>query len=191
MRAKPNRKPAHLEYIGGKTHRQHIWEMFRMLQPVTRPRLVNELPAAIHPDTTRTYMASLATAGFVDGPDEDGVYRLIRDHGVEAPRVRKDGSLVTQGRAHENVWRTLRLLGRATDVRELTALADTPATPLSMSAVREFLNLLRQAGYLRQDGDRCALIRNTGPRPPMVQRLRRVYDLNLGQVVWTEEAGDE
>jgi hypothetical protein len=29
--------------------------------------------------------------------------------------------------------------------------------------------------------------RNTGPRPPMIQRTKAVYDPNLGQVVWQEE----
>ena len=34
---------------------------------------------------------------------------------------------------------------------------------------------------------RYRLIRNTGPRPPMVQRIDAIYDPNLGAVVWTRQ----
>lgn len=30
--------------------------------------------------------------------------------------------------------------------------------------------------------------RNSGPRPPQVQRLKQVYDPNLDRVVWRHEA---
>jgi hypothetical protein len=63
---------------------------------------------------------------------------------------------------------------------------------------QDYLNQLALAGYLieikkgQAQGThptrfRFNPARNTGPRPPMIQRTKAVYDPNLGQVVWQEE----
>lgn len=191
------RLPAHLEYAGGKSPRQRIWEKIRayragQAEPFTLKRLTSDLPGTIHKDTIRTYVNSLAAGGFLQ---QDGAYyHLIRDNGVEAPRVRKDGSPVTQGRAQENLWRTLRTLNYPISYERLAFLANTEEHPVSPVAARDYLGNLHKAGYLdRLNGGQYFLRKgmNTGPRPPMIQRLRQIYDPNLGRVVWSEGGDDD
>lgn len=52
-------------------------------------------------------------------------YRLEKNEGLDAPRVRADGSRVTQGLAQEQMWRTLRMMSGDTNGRELAAHAST------------------------------------------------------------------
>ena len=115
----------------------------------------------------------------------------MQDQGVEAPRLKNNGRPVTQGRAQENLWRTLRALGRDFTIHELTALSWTEQTPVSLIAAADYIRHLHSAGYLRHDKGRYRLTLNTGPRPPMVQRVHRVYDPNLHQVMWTETGADD
>lgn len=190
-----NRKPAHLEYQGGKNPRQRIWEVLRKWRNgITLSGLVGELPGTIHRDTTRSYVKALHTAGFLE-LDRAGVYKLVKDNGVEAPRVRKDGSVIVTGTGQENMWRVLRNAGRPVSYIELAVFASTEHTTVAPATARDYIANLLNAGYLNKLGDKVVLIpsKNTGPRPPMIQRIKQVYDPNIGKVVWTErkEDGDE
>ncbi len=201
----PGRKPAHLEYAGGKSPRQQIWEKIRELKRFDLPSLVKELPGTIARDTTRTYVKSLVNGEFLTAILTDKAfndYQLVKDNGVEAPRIRKDGSEVTQGRETENLWRTLRTIRYPVNYRELAGLARTEQIGISPEFARDYLVNLHKAGYLSHSEvkpfkgrSKYLLIpaMNTGPRPPMIQRIKQVYDPNLGQVVWTnqQEADDE
>jgi hypothetical protein len=188
-----NRKPAHLEFVGGKSPRQRIWEKIRSYNGLTftLQDLIGDLPGTIHKDTTRTYVHSLVAAGHLE--TQEGFYLLVRDNGVEAPRVRKDGSEVTQGRAQENLWRTLRSLNHTVSYHELAAMASTPDHPVSTSFAMDYLLNLHKAGYLNKIGQKYHLnpAMNTGPRPPMIQRIKQVYDPNVGKVMWKQEPADE
>jgi len=190
-----NRKPVHLEYAGGKSPRQQIWEKIRSYQgkTFTRLYLIGDLPGTIAKDTTKTYVKSLVAAGYLE-VREGPLYRLAKDNGVEAPRIRVDGSPVTQGRAQENLWRTLRTLAHPVTYLELAAMATTDEHPVAPSFARDYLGNLDKAGYLLQrEGKKYQLkpAMNTGPRPPMVQRISQIYDPNLGKVVWSKGGDDE
>jgi hypothetical protein len=188
-----NRKPAHLEYAGGKSPRQRIWEKIRSYNGVTfaLADLIGDLPGTIHKDTTRIYVHSLVAAGYLE--TEQGFYLLVKDNGVEAPRVRKDGTEVTQGRTQENMWRTLRSLNHTVSYFELASMASTPDHPVSPAFARDYLANLHKAKYVNQIGKKYHLnpAMNTGPRPPMIQRISQIFDPNLGKVVWKQEPADE
>lgn len=191
-----NRKPAHLELVGGKTPRQRIWEKIRELKEFTAKELIGELPGNIHKTTTRTYVKSLFAGGYLrlkEFPFGES-YRLIRDNGVEAPRVRKDGTEVVQGRAQENLWQTLRRAKNPMTPAELAAMASTENIPVSPVAAGDYLKNLEKAGYLIRDKQKRVKLKagkNTGPRAPMVQRIKQIYDPNLAQVVWSQGADHE
>lgn len=206
------------EYAGGKGPRQLVWEAIRALaaasddafdeQAIYRsiprdPRLLVEL--TIVSDYRRCLVAAGILAVVTPGNRRaPATYRLAINEGLEAPRVRKDGSRVTQGLAQEQMWRTLRLLSGDTNGRELAAHASTPAVPVAELAARDYLLVLAHAGYLicTKEGKglgrggvlaryRLKPGRNTGPRPPMVCRTRAVYDPNEGKVVWTKPVTEE
>lgn len=199
------RKPAELEMIGGKSKRQRCWEAIR-----ARRDGFTLLDVACTADldmaTTRTYLQSLERGGFIEQGNitrpmgEEKHFRLIKDNGLEAPRLTRDGQLVTQGRAQEQMWRTMRILGSDFNYQELAGLASTSEITVSPIAARDYLKHLAHAGYVtvvtkgkgRGTGGvpsryRFNLGRYTGPRPPMVQRTKSIYDPNVGKVVWQEE----
>lgn len=205
------RKPAHLELVGGKGQRQRIWDMIRKFGASPWARL-DVIPNDVCNETARTYLAGLEKAGYIEQagfrPGAHGgarvrLYILVRDCGAEAPRVRRDGTPVTQGLAQEQMWRTLRMLKGDTNDRELAAHASTPAIPVNEEAAQDYLGNLHRAGYLRctvkarlmrgrgKTPARYQLVTNTGPRPPMVCRADAVYDPNLGKTVWVRPVTEE
>lgn len=193
------RKPAHAQLIGGKTPRQRIWEAIRQLRRFTPGMLRGELPGAIRKDTITTYLRCLEGGGYVARTPLDGLpgYVLERDAGVEAPRLREDGTPVTAGLAQEQMWRTLRMLGGEHTPGQLAAHASTPEIEVTEAGARDYLAWLARAGYLERTGQgtrtkyRLVPARWSGPRPPMVQRIKQVYDPNLNEVVWSRQEGGD
>lgn len=202
------RKPAPLELAGGKGLRQRVWDRIRSLHAVGREFTLSMLVIGDECSATvRDYVIGLERAGYLatEPPLARGVakhWRLARDAGAEAPRVRRDGTAVTMGLAQEQMWRTLRLLKGDTNARELAAHASTPAVPVRETAAADYLRNLLCASYLRETRRghgtgrggvqaRFQLIANTGPRPPMVCRADAIYDPNLGKTVWVRPVTEE
>ena len=198
------RKPV-ATYAGGKGPRQKIWEAIRTRRDSEWTRDDIAMGAGVDAETLSTYLQALRRAGVV-AETRKQFYRLVNDEGVEAPRLRRDGSRVTQGLAQEQMWRTLRMMPGDTNARELAAHASTPVVPVKMETAHSYLKALKRAGYLvttlegKSTGVRgkTASSRyrlrptcNTGPRPPMICRAKTVYDPNLGQVVWQASVSEE
>lgn len=112
-------------------------------------------------------------------------YTLARDMGVDAPRVRRDGSLVTQGSGRDNMWQTMRALKRFTAF-DLHLFAATDDHPIALNEAEYYCRFLALAGYLVKAAGSYRLVMVHGPKPPMIQRVKAVYDPNLGRVVWTQ-----
>ena len=200
------RKPVNLELAGGKGLRQRIWERIRARRgkdfSLAEITIGHEVVS-----TVRDYIRGLEAAGHIAVTREYSLHtakrwKLVRDNGVEAPRVRRDGTPVTMGLAQEQMWRALRMLKSDTNARELAAHASTPQIPVAESAAGDYLRNLCQASYLEctQEGKgrgrggiqaRFRLVKNTGPRPPMVQRVDAIFDPNLGAVVWIKPISEE
>ena len=117
-------------------------------------------------------------------------YELVKDS-LEAPRVRSDGSFVTQGRGRQNMWRSMQILKRFT-LSDLVAGSSTEEHPISWAEAEHYTAYLARAGYLKKAGrgmtSSYLLVRNTGPKAPMIQRIRQVWDQNLKKVVWPAPA---
>ncbi|KAB7624352.1 hypothetical protein [Alkalilimnicola sp. S0819] len=202
------RKPVHLTADSRRPEgRQVIWEAVRRLR---RFRLKDVEEATRLKETTiKTYLTGLTNAGYLRRVDEQqhtgharyrpAWWELMQDVGVDAPRVRKDGTEVTQGRAREQLWRTMRIIGEF-NYRELAVQASTEAHPVAESDVKHYCRYLHHAGYLictrpsaGRNEARYRLVPRgyTGPQPPQIQRVRQVWDPNLQQVVWTQGGGHE
>lgn len=207
------RKPI-TTYAGGKGPRQRIWEAIRAEQGVAWTRYHIARATGVEDATLTTYVQALHKAGIVEKVGEapignlaaEGQWRLARDEGLEAPRLRRDGSRVTQGLAQEAMWRTLRLIKDDTNARELAAHAGTGAIPVADGSAKDYLLALFHAGYLIRTRAGKGLgkpgkglparyrlnpARNTGPRPPMICRTKVVYDPNEDKVVWAPMVTDE
>jgi hypothetical protein len=205
------RKAPHLELTDGIGIRQRMWNRIRQTPDGGTFTLVDLLGGrdAHRLSTAREYLAGLKNAGYITCTTPGArlvrhIYTLANDVGVEAPRVRKDGTPITSGLGEEQMWRTLRLLTGDTCALELAAHASTPATPVAVTTATAYLRDLHRAGYLQitrpakvggragtAQQTRYRLITNTGPRPPIICRTKAVYDPNLGQTVWRRPVTEE
>lgn len=183
MTGKAGRRPASAPTPG----RQEIWTAIR-----TRPGhfALPDLVAATGADrkTVADYLRCLIPAGVIEVTDNG--YRLIDDRGFHAPRVNRAGKPVTQGAGVENMWRSMQGLPEFTP-RDLVAHSTTPDVSVTELTARSYCSMLFKTGYLRvvhkamPAAGRQAiyrLIRNTGPKPPQIQRVKQVYDPNTQQV---------
>lgn len=203
-----SRKPALLELAGGKSQRQQIWELIRAFAGTGDGTFTASLLAHTiksEPDPVREYLKGLGAAGFIRilNPDASrpggrhvkNVFELVRDNGVEAPRVRRDGSEVTQGRGTEAMWGAMTVLDNFNHWMLADLAQVKPATATT------YCQLLAKAGYLevvtpgKGTGKggiatvyRVAMAHRQKPRAPMITRMRSVYDPNIHQIVWAEGA---
>lgn len=154
----------------------------------------------LHTSTIRDYLAGLTAAGYLraertqtGGRFAATTYRLVRDCGIDAPKVRRDGTPCTMGRGREQMWNAMTVL-RDFAPRDLAFAASTEEYPVSETDAKHYCRYLYRAGYLamtrrsipgRQARYRLVPGRWTGPRPPQVQR-HQLYDPNLKRIVWSE-----
>lgn len=199
------------EMSGGKGPRQMLWERMRRMSVRGKEFSLAEIVIGDESlKTAQDYAASLVKGGWLEVTQARGRvasgsqltparFRLARDNGVEAPRVRRDGTLVIQGLAQEQMWRTLRMLKCDCSARELAAQASTEAVRVSPVAARDYLMNLRRASYVvcTQEGHgtgrggipaRYRLVSNTGPHAPQVCRVDAMFDPNLGKEIWRRPA---
>lgn len=204
------RKPAILELSGGKSQRQRVWEAIRGFAGVvdgtfTAADLSRQ--SKVETDPVREYLKGLAAGGYVriinpeasrsGGRCVQNVFELTRDNGVEAPRVRRDGTPVTQGRGTEAMWSAMTVLDSFNYwlIAELAQVK--PATACN------YCLALGKAGYLdvitpgkgKGKGGIAtvwvvAALHRQKPRAPMITRLKSIYDPNIHQIVWAEGADE-
>lgn len=191
--SRPSRK--RVDRMNGIDSREAVWTTIRRLRTFTVRELVEE--TTMRGDSVRDYVTGLAAAGHLEKVTaEDGFvaarWRLVRDVGVDAPRVRKDGSVVTQGRGRQQMWATMRIIGTFS-VLDLAVSASTEDCMISEKTADEYVRYLTRAGYLRQIGKSYRLLpgRYTGPKAPMIQRVKQVWDQNLRQVMWSSRGGED
>jgi hypothetical protein len=211
-----SRRPADDARIPGqraqRPGREGVWDAIRRGRRFTVADLQGETRLGV--DSIRDYLHGLQAAGYIRslGPDTrreqrtsrraneflPTLYELVGDPGPDAPRLRRDGSEVTQGRGRDHMWRTAKMLG-AFDARDLAVHASTEDCTVSEADAKYYCAYLARAGYLavvepggpaRLARYRFLVTRNTGPRAPMVQRVRQVFDPNLGRVVWRPGDGE-
>jgi hypothetical protein len=130
----------------------------------------------------KPYLEAITTQG------SPRTYKLVRDS-QEPPRVRPDGTFVTQGQGRKNLWRTMRIM-KQFDFTMLVEASSTDTHKVAPSEAKTYLRYLIRAGYVRQAGKDFVtatfrLVRDTGPKPPMIQRVKQVYDPNLKKVTWS------
>ena len=191
----PGRKPIHLEQRGGKGNRQRIWEAIRQRRTeFSIGQIAGE--ARVKYETTKTYFTALQNAGVIiqlqvdeQQAFQEVLWHLKNDRGVEAPRLKRDGSESSAGLGTEAMWRTLRILGSATAV-ELAGHASV-SVKTSKATAQSYLKWLEKAGYVRNDGGRpyrYLLIKSrvTGPRAPQIQKVGQVYDPNTAAVAYVQ-----
>lgn len=188
--------PKPMDKRNGFDSRQDVWAAIRRLRTFTVRQLREETVMRL--DSVRDYVQGLEKAGYIErvevpaGRFEAISFTLKKDIGHEAPRVRKDGSPVTQGQGRENMWNAMRIM-RVFTVRELAVAARTPDCFVKESTAADYVKHLCFAGYLRRNDDgsyRMLPTAYTGPRPPMIQRTKVVWDPNMNAIRWRSDASE-
>lgn len=197
-----SRKPIHIELAGGKSPRQRIWEAIRATsgKPFTQPEVSY---GGMEKTVVRDYLAGLTNAGYLSA-ERPGkakatatIYTQVRDAGAEAPRVRRNGEEVTQGRGNEAIWGAMQALGTFS----YALLAEMSGA--TIQTVKSYCLALSKAGYLTVESEgkksvcgstrakfRLLKSKISGPRPPMITRLKAIYDPNIHEIVWQQTADD-
>lgn len=182
--------------------REAIWAAIRKLQAFKVRELRFETRCTM--EQVRDYVTGLHAAGYLKKLENTG-YALVRDCGIEPPKVRKDGTEITMGKGREQMWLVMKVLGDFSAL-DLAVHASTEDVQVSETDAKSYMLYLHKAGYLvevqpgksgNRPGNgvkaRYRLLpqKYSGPRPPMVQRVKQVYDQNLKKVVWRSTGGDE
>lgn len=167
--------------------------------PFTLRHIVEKTSA--HPANVRDYLKRLVRAGYAEETAElhgkAKLYRLLKTPG-KAPRLQRSGQLVEQGAGRAHMWRSIKMMGVFTTT-DLAIAASTESVSITEVYARDYVRFLKQAGYLKvvqphQNRKSKASYRllknmNTGPRAPVVQRIKAVYDPNLNRVMWPVTEG--
>lgn len=198
MTKQKTRKP--MDKLDGFDSREAMWAEIRKMGTFTVRDLYERTTLTL--ENVRDYVTGLTKGGFLSSdkdteqelivgcsPRKAVTFTLVRNVGIDAPRVRKDGTTVVQGQGVANMWRTMRILGTFS-ARELAFSASTETCVVSVGTAQTYAIHLCHAGYLLKvkGAYRFRPTMHTGPKPPMIQRVKRVWDPNLKKVMWSEEA---
>ncbi|HZZ04609.1 hypothetical protein [Paraburkholderia sp.] len=196
------RKAAMLERTGGRGPRQRTWEAVRASK-VTFSAQKIAAAIGVEKATAAKYLLRLERGGYIEAApaDRDTAqkhYRLVRDGGVEAPRLDANGAVITRTLGLENMWNTMHIMGTFT-ARELAMRSCTDTAQVTYATAKAYAFHLKRAGYLKAlpqprvghnwKEAKYQLIpgKRTGPRPPIISVRKTLYDPNIDCVVWQEE----
>ncbi|PIE15909.1 MAG: hypothetical protein CSA68_04730 [Rhodobacterales bacterium] len=169
-----------------------VWAEIRRLKIFTKREIhsCTDIPNK----TITDYVKRLVAGGYVEEHAsfaETGRYVLVRDVGVHPPRIRPNGQPVTQGKGTENMWRSMRMMKQFTP-RDIALHSTTDTVSVTEDTAKSYCSMLLKAQYLRViqkavPGKRQAtykFVRNTGPLPPQIQRVKQVFDPNIREVTY-------
>ncbi|MDL2332869.1 hypothetical protein [Brucella inopinata] len=132
------------------------------------------------------------------GERNEAFYRvLVRQSAT--PKVRRDGTIVDGMTKQQAIWNYMRSeAGRlGFTAQDITVWQRAGDTPIDIDAVKSYVKFLHKAGYLLevQKGrpGKLGVYRlqhhmNTGPKPPMILRIKAVFDQNRHEIVGPAEA---
>jgi len=179
--------------------RQAIWDCIRQLDKERGPCAhftIKDIDAKLDVGSIRDYLKGLTHAEYLVcskniRPGGLDLYSLVNDIGNDAPRVRKDGTPVTQGQGRQQMWNAMRIL-KTFRPSDLAFNASTDVHTVAESEAKTYCGALCKAGYLvgRSEG-KFMLVPSmwTGPQPPQIQRTKQIYDPNLKRVTWSRIEG--
>lgn len=179
--------------------RQAIWGWIRAHTVKEGPLAtftIKDIDVRLDLSSIRDYLVGLVNANYLIATHSSdqmvaSLYTLVNDTGNDAPRVRKDGTPVTQGQGRLQMWNSMRILKTFT-VQDLAFNSSTDDHTVAVSEAKTYCGALCKSGYLvtRPEG-RYMLVPAmwTGPHPPQIQRTKQVYDPNLKRVVWSKIEG--
>ncbi len=187
-----------IDAVDALNSRQGMWNIIRKLGEFTLTDIYDR--TVLNRTSIGNYVRGLAKAGYVEevsgemktsrtGGSPTKRWKLIKDVGLDAPRVRKDGAPVVQGQGNINMWQAMKIL-KVFSALELAVNSRTESCFVKESTAASYCKYLCNAGYLKKEGSRYRFIKNTGANPPMIQRTKVVWDANMNKVMWSSKGED-
>ncbi|MCW8856084.1 MAG: hypothetical protein OQJ95_01890 [Kangiella sp.] len=179
--------------------RQNMWKLIRSNKEFTVKELAKA--GAVSTGTARQYLKGLMVNGMVQEvktrrfgkPANLTLYSLIKDVGQHAPQLRADGTEDPKYKALKNLWRSMRI-SKFFTIKELVSASKTTGCHVTERNATEYVENLLNAGYLKKslkDGDQTTYVligqKVSGPMPPLIQRVVKVYDPNVCKYIGTED----
>lgn len=175
---------------------EQVWDIARSVTAGFTVRdVLDTLTGEIKPDRVRSFLDKWRVAGHVARTVDNSIYpptyryEVIKDCGQQPPRVDNKGCAKKQS-TQDIVWRIARIL-KNFNARQIIASANDGVTVLNEKAVRYYLFHLHDSGYItrlnaddNQTPAQYRLTVNTGPKAPEIKRGKKVYDANLGIIVY-------
>lgn len=178
-----------VELTKPRNRRQEIWNYLRRHKERFQTTAEIAESCDLQAPAVYAYLQCLHKAGYVGiqyplGYDKRYGYRLERDCGTDAPRLKTDGTAARCG-IHEALWRTMKIL-KTFDFDCLIAHVRM-THDVSRDMVKYYTLALERAGYLKNTGSArkksFVLLKNTGSKAPYVMAVKEVYDPNLDEIV--------
>lgn len=180
------------------TPRERMWQAMKTLNR-KGDWTISQVVDLAHPvelSSAKTYVDSLVIAKLVErkADKQEQVGRtftsiphrmLVSWH--EAPRLTRDGKVVTQGMGNLAMWRCARIRKKFTP-SQLANEASVGDIQVKLSTAKAYCIALEKSGYFKQlvkGSGRFAesqyqLVRDTGPIAPAITRAKVIFDRNTG-----------
>lgn len=166
--------------------REQVWDILRQGKGVTTTEICEQVNEA-NRKQIEYWLKGWIAGGYIKVIGLKRPYQnlIIRDIGQEPPRVDSLGKPIAMP-LNESVWRAMRIQ-KTFNARQLVA---STSAVLHINTVRTYLRQLAMAGYLKEV---CVeqgllttyqLMENTGCKPPQILRGKKVFDQNLGIIVY-------
>ena len=166
--------------------REQVWDLLRQGKGVTTTEICEQVNEA-NRKQIEYWLKGWIAGGYIKVIGLKRPYQnlIIRDIGQEPPRVDSLGKPIAMP-LNESVWRAMRIQ-KTFNARQLVA---STSAVLHINTVRTYLRQLAMAGYLKEV---CVeqgllttyqLMENTGCKPPQILRGKKVFDPNLGIIVY-------
>jgi hypothetical protein len=182
------------------TARERMWQAMRSLGRKGDWTIsqVTDLAYPCELSSVKTYVDSLCKAGLVvrkqavQGKNEAGNKWASIPHRLavtwpQAPRVDRDGKVVTQGLGVLAMWRAARIRKVFTP-SELARDATIGEVQVKVTSARQYCIALEKSGHFkllkkgqgRYVESQYQLLKDTGPHAPAITRAKIVFDRNEG-----------
>lgn len=196
------RSSIHIERVGHRMPRERMWAAMLQLGRFEAAQIERAAHPA-SPATLKTYIQSLAKAGFLRAEGEAKLSRritwVVAKRQAKAPMLDRNGQAIKPALGTLAMWRAMKVR-KVFDAAEIAADATQGGMTCPIGTVKSYLKALMRSGYLRVEMKskpgtlaRLRLINDTGPLPPAVTRAKVVFDRNTGKLAvvdTAQEVGD-
>lgn len=121
------------------------------------------------------------------------IFRIV-ERQTATPKVRRDGTVIEGVSKNRAMWNYMRTNAGAQSftAQDIVAWASTDDTPINIESAKSYIAALARAGYLielvkgtpgKLGSWRLAPHMNSGPLPPMILRIKAVFDQNRHEIV--------